>query len=145
MTVPREFDEIQCRVMRTIAHIVSLMDERQRYACKLAHKRTNDKVLAAVSAEAISTQDDSFLDFCLKTVGRSFRIDNASVYWYDRQSRDFYSHMARWRADSLITTSRERYTNLVSIPVVREVVENRKPFFYARMSVPFQMKRPRRF
>ena len=125
---PREFDETERRMMLTVAHIVSMMAGRQHYERKLAHKRTNDKVLAAVSAEAISTQDDSFLDFCLKTVGRAFEVDDAYILWYDDRTKDFFSHTSRWRLGGLIPIRKEKHTNLTSIPVIREVVENRKPF-----------------
>lgn len=124
----REFDETQRRLMRLVAHMISISAERRYYARKLAHKRTNDKVLTAVSAEAISTRDDTFLDFCLKTVGRSFNVDDARILWCDASAPGFYSHTSRWRGDRLVSDHRETYANLTSIPVFREVIEKRKPF-----------------
>jgi len=126
---PRDFDDVQRQALISTAHVFGLVIDRRRLERQIALKRAHEKLLADVSAAAISTNDISFLDDCLGTLGRSLEVDEAHIFWLDAGISTFTPHKSYWRGDRLIPNSSEdAFFNFYSMPVIREVIDSLKPF-----------------
>ncbi len=126
---PRDFDDIQRKALISTAHIFGLVMDRRRLARQIDRKRAHEKLLADVSAAAISTNEVSFLDDCLGTLGRALEVDEAHIFWFDAGSYTFTPHRSYWRSDRLIpNSSGDAFFNFYSMPLIREVIDSLKPF-----------------
>jgi PAS domain S-box-containing protein len=128
---PREFDEIQCAVLNMASHWVACITAQLWSKQQLARKSVNENVLSAVSTKAMSTHDSSFLDFCLQTIGQSLGLDIACLHWYDSEHQQFNPHLFRWAPRGFAREISASEVTLLSMPIVRGVLENRQPFYCA--------------
>ncbi|MFZ1983650.1 MAG: GAF domain-containing protein [Desulfatitalea sp.] len=126
---PRGFDEIQCAVLNIASHWVASITAKLSTEQQLARKSANEKVLSAVSAKAISTHDSSFIDFCLQTIGHSIGLDIACLQWYEPEHRQFNPHFFHWTPQGIARKTDTTPFTLLSVPIIRDVLENRQPFY----------------
>jgi PAS domain S-box-containing protein len=126
---PREFDETQCAVLNIASHWVACITAQLSSEQQLVRKSAIDNVLSAVSTKAISTHDSSFLDFCLQTIGHSLGIDIAYLQWYEPERQQFDPQLFHWTPGGIARKINASEVTLHSVPIVREVLENRQPFY----------------
>jgi PAS domain S-box-containing protein len=126
---PRVFKDRHRHLLKIMAQWVARAAERQLIEKRMVRKRANDKLLSAVSAKAISTRNDTFLDFCLQTIGRSLKLDAACILWYDPRTRDFSPHFSSWTPGGIMQHVAAGAIHLNDFPIVREVLNKRQPIF----------------
>jgi PAS domain S-box-containing protein len=125
---PRLFNEVQIHWVHLMARLFSFLVEQQRLKRWLRHRKIRDRLLSALSAKAISTHDNSFLDYFLQTIGNSLAPHAVCILWYDSQSRYFSAHDRHWKTGSIIQGNK-LYSDLYRIPAIRDVIEKRQPLF----------------
>lgn len=125
---PRLFDEVQIRWVHLMALLLSFLAEQRRLKRRLQHRKIRDELLSALSAKAISTHDDSFLDYFLQTIGNTLAPHAVCILWRDPQGRYFSSHDRRWRAGSIVH-GKKVYSDLDRIPAIHDVIEKQQPLF----------------
>lgn len=128
---PRKFDEIQCAVLNMASHWVACITAQLSNEQQPARKSASDNVLLAVSTKAISTHDSSFIDFCLQTIGHSLGLDIACLQWYEPERRQFNPHLFHWTPQGIARKTNASALTLLSMSIVRDVLEKRRPFYCA--------------
>jgi PAS domain S-box-containing protein len=114
-----------CVLARFIAHA----SERLRIKKQLARDRIHHKLLSKTSAKAICTRDESFLEYCLQTIGRSLKLDVACILWYDPVTKDFNPHFSRWTPAGITRNMSSANLHLNVFPLVRQVLHTRQPVY----------------
>jgi len=124
----RIFAADACQSLHFAAHLISVAVERQQNEKKLKRRSASDTLLSAISAQVISTQDRSFLDYCLYIIGDSLDIDTVCILWHDPQTHFFHPHSSRWEHGRVAASDRSAFADLLAIPEIRKVIEIKEPF-----------------
>jgi len=123
----RNFEEVQVRLVSSIARLLSLVTELQRLKSQLQRRKNNNELFLALSAKAIASRDNSFLDFCLQTIGHALNLDAACILWHDPERGIFNAHDQHWKSGNIIRGGKT-YSDLAHLFPVRELIKNKQPY-----------------
>lgn len=126
---PRAFDESGRMVLSIVSHWLAGIYARRLLERRLAQKAVNEKMLSSISAKAISTPDDAFVEFCLQTIGQTLGLDLACLQWYDLENQRFDAGLFHWEPHSA-SSEKVAVPPLcpIDLPPIREVLVRREPY-----------------
>lgn len=130
---PRRFSVAQRSMLQIIAQLVAYIAQQKAHEMRFQRLKDNEKMLSELSAKAISTQDDSFLDICLQAMGEASRLDAAAILWYDPDNGEVIPYLHCWDQKCIVPTERQRYADLLSAPMIGDAIRNKQPFFCDRI------------
>jgi len=125
-TIPSNNPDDPADPRQVIAQMATLIASMER---RLAQKDISEKMLSAVSAKAISTPDNAFIDFCLGTIGQTLKLDLACLRWYQPDLRSFDSDRFHWTPQGLFQSADLGVAHMLELQPIRDVLDRRQPFY----------------
>jgi PAS domain S-box-containing protein len=125
-TKPSKNPNEQADPRKVIAEMAASIVSMER---RLARKGISEQMLSAVSAKAISTPDNAFIEFCLGTIGQTLKLDLACLRWYEPDLRRFDSDRFHWTPQGFFQYADADITHLLELQPIRDVLDRRQPLY----------------
>lgn len=124
----------QISFMAQLVDLIAFIEERRRVENDLNRNLQREKMLSEISTSAISDPDmDGLLAHCLEIIGLAMAADGVTILYHETDTQTF-EKMAYWCGDDECETgTRQDFGDLLSMPIVRDVVEKGNPFQFGDM------------
>jgi len=123
------FDISQVQTLEIMAHSISLVEEHRLVEVQLTRRINNSRLVAAVSAKAITASSAKFLSSCLKRVAQWARADAGVFFWMDHDSNPSRSKFEYWSRSPSAGKAVVEPQALMSLDIVLDVIEKQQPVF----------------
>lgn len=120
-------DISQVQILRMMAHSISLIEAHRLAEAQLTRRINNSRLVAAVSANAITASFTKFLSSCLKRIAQWSRADTGVFFWMDHDSNPSRSKFEYWSRSPSAGKAVVEPQALTSLGVVLDVIEKRQP------------------
>ncbi len=126
---PRRFEDLGRMVLSLVAHWTAGRFVRRDLETQLAQKAARARMISAISAMAISTPDNAFIEFCLRTIGQGLALDFACLQWCEPANRRLDVLSFCWTPQGVLEKTDQNPSRLLELQPMRSVLEHQQPFF----------------
>jgi len=131
---PDRLDISWLQLLERMAHTVSLIEEHRFAVGQLNRRISNSRLVAAVSAKAITASPIKFASICLKRIGQWSNAEAAIFFWMDTDTNPGRSNFAYWSRSPSAGQAVVEPKALMSLDIVHDIIERQQPVFCSDQS-----------